>query len=657
MSGNHMPLLIALALTAGLSSAAQSQESAPPSRELLLGLASEARLAGTSGSLRGARYVGGVLERAGWKVEYDERVVLLSLPRRIDFSIFANAVATAALSERHERFDPDAIPAGDVPLYSAWSASGRVRGPVIDAGRGLRADFDSLKAAGVELRGTIALVRYGGSYRGIKVDLASEFGCAAVLLFTPASDDGAEKGPTWPNGPWKPDTLAQCGSISPMGRAPGDPSTPGFGSPRPGVSVARLATSEVDRDLPRILCVPIGAREAQLLLGELREVAGSEGEAARHAGPGPVEVELAVDAPRDLRTIRNVIATMPGRDDELVIAGNHRDAWVRGANDAGSGTVALMRAAQLLGERARAGWKPQHTLLLGFWDAEEYGLIGSTEWGEGNAERLQRDALVYINGDTAVAGTNFGASGSPGLMTSLLAVLDKLPSESAEQSVGAQWRASFKDKPPRFELPGSGSDFAVFLHHLAVPVIDFGFGGNSGGQYHTPFDDFAMVERYLDPGFVGHELAGRFLAELLSSWGDLPRGGFDNAEAARELAEMVRAAGTQTQGDKTWLGQPRADSLAAALDEFAAAAAAAAAHADTPGTSIYAALAESKGLVGRPWYKNPLWAPGLETGYSSETLPSLRSAAKRGEGFLEAEVERLIARIQDATRTWTRPSR
>ena len=648
-------LLLLLALTLGSPTAALAQESAPPSRDLLLGLTEQARLAGTSGSLRGARYVAGVLERAGWKVDIDARVVMLSLPRRIDFSIFADAQASEPASERHERFDPDAIPAGDVPLYSAYSASGRVRGPVVDAGHGLRADFERLRSSGIELKGCIALVRYGKSYRGIKVDLATEYGCAAVLLFTPANEDGAGKGPIWPKGPWKPDTVAQNGSISPMSRAPGDPSTPGYGSPRPGVQAARVPESEIAQALPRILCLPIGAREAQQLQASLREVPTNAALAApERIGPGPIEVELAIDAPRDLRTIYNVIATLAGADAKLVIAGNHRDAWMRGAHDAGSGTVSLMRAAQQLGDRARKGWVPKHTLQLGFWDAEEFGLIGSTEYGEANAERLRRDALVYVNGDTAVSGTNFSASGSPGLVGSLLEVLDRVPSAQEGKTLGSEWRASFGEKSPRFGLPGSGSDFAVFLHHLSVPVIDFNFGGNSGGQYHTGFDDFAMVERYLDPGFVGHELAGRFLCELLADFADRPTGGFDNAEAARALALVVREAGAELQSETPWLGEGRADRLAQALENFAAAASE---NRDAPGQPFYAAIALPQGLPGRPWYRNPMWAPGLETGYSSQTLPTLRLAASRGEAFLEAEVSRMAARIDDAARSWRRPSR
>lgn len=625
--------LLALACGLPLASAATPQD--PPSRRLLAEFTSQARLAGTVGSVRGAEYVASVLRRAGWDVEIDSREVLLSLPRALRLSVFADAQAREPLSERRERFDANAIPPGDVPAYSAWSASGVARGPVVDVGHGLRADFERLRAAGVELRGAIALARYGRCYRGIKVDLATEYGCAGVLLFNDPAEDGGARGATWPAGPWKPDTSAQRGSISPMGRAPGDPSTPGFASPPPGGVVERRSAQQLRDDLPAIPCLPIGAREALALVDRLN----TDGMATQ--GPGPVEVELQVDAPAELRTIHNVIGRWRGSGDDLVIAGNHRDAWVRGANDAGGGSVALMRAAQHLSERARGGWKPRHTIVLAFWDAEEFGLIGSTEWGEAHADELRRSARLYVNADTAVSGTRFGASGTPGLVASLGKVLDGLeqPGGRAGESVGATWRASFGGRGPRFDLPGSGSDFAVFLHHLAVPVIDFGFGGNGGGQYHTEFDDFAFVERYLDPGFVGHELAGRFVAELMAFAADDPHAGFDDAEACTAMAEMVRAAGREAKDGVAWLGSDRAERLAAALEARAA---------RGEGNSVYAALHDARGLPGRAWYRNPLWAPGLETGYSSETLPGLRAAAARSSQALDEELDRLIERLRSA---------
>ena len=604
------------------------QDEAPPSRALLMELASEPRLAGTTGSLRGAKCVARHLEAAGWKVEFDEREVLLSLPRRLSFAYFDDASASEPVERRVERFDPDAIPAGDIPLFNAWTASGKARGKVVDVGFGLRADYERLAADGVDVRGAIALAKYGRAYRGVKAQMAEEFGCAGVMLYSDPASDGGEKGAVWPDGPWKPDWDAQRGSILPVASAPGDPSTPGWASPKPGEAGKRLSREEIDAKLPKIPCLPIGAGDARKLQSRL----ALRGEA--RVGPGPVEVELDLEAPRDLRTIRNVIATMPGETDELVIAGGHRDSWVRGANDNAGGCVALIRAAQHLGERARAGWKPRMTILIAFWDAEELGLIGSTEWGEANAESLRSRGLVYVNCDASVGGTQFGAGGSPGMLGAIEAAAKGVKTADGARSLWEDWCEREKSGAPDLGLPGAGSDHTVFAHHLGIPVVEPGFGGTPGaGQYHTTFDDFALIDRFLDPTWRGHELAGKFLAALLADLAAKPHSGFSSSEAARTFAKHARGLSSEP-----WCGADRAERLAAALEQLATKLA-------EPGhdaAHLYRALDREFAPAERSWFRNVLWAPDTENGYRAETFPSLRAAAKHGEATLDAELERLV---------------
>jgi N-acetylated-alpha-linked acidic dipeptidase len=343
-----------------------------------------------------------------------------------------------------------------------------------------------------------------------------------------------------------------------MGHIPGDPSTPGWASGKHGdASVKRVGKKELDEALPRIPCIPIGSRDAKTIQSKLGPVETKDKDGkprTERLGPGPVQVHLVVDQPRDLRTLYNVVARLPGESEQCVIAGAHRDAWVRGANDDGAGTVLMLRAAQHLGRRAMAGWKPKCTILICLWDAEEFGMIGSTEWGEAKAEWLAQNAIAYVNADTGVSGPHFrGASGTPGLLGTLKDVLQRVPAApsaeaTAPKTLWDEWcdsiKARSKDKvsEPRLSLPGSGSDFAVFLHHLSLPVLQFGFGDSESGQYHTTFDDFAVVDRYIDPGFVGHEIAGQFAAELLAELSERGSASFRPGEAAAELARRAREA-------------------------------------------------------------------------------------------------------------------
>jgi len=686
-----------------------SEDQAPPARALLMELSAATRLAGTSGSARAAEWVADKLEAAGLEVEFDVREVLLSLPRQLDLKLFDDALADQPYLENYASFDPDQVPAMDVPPFSGWSSNGEVRAPVIDAGYGLRADFERLRAAGVDPAGKVALIRYGRAYRGVKVDFATEFGCKAVLLFSDPASDGPGRGETWPTDRWKPDWAVQRGAILSIATQPGDPSTPGFASPAPGESSPqeRLAGAELEARLPRIPCLPISAAQAARVIEKLRvrrmavEADGESGESGessepkkerRPVGPGPVEAFVRVDAPRTLRRIVNVIGRIPGLNPETVLLGNHRDAWVRGAHDAGSGTVALIRAAQRLGQRVRDGWRPAHSIAFAFWDAEEFGLIGSTEWAEAHGDWARDNLLAYVNGDAVVGGNRFHASGSPGMESVLARALNQVPDPADESRSLAQ---SWLEKPERggqLRLPGSGSDFAVFAHHLQVPVLDLGFGGSGGGQYHTSFDDFSFVERFIDPGFQVHEAAGALFAAIATEISDAGPLALDEAWAAHELARHARAAADA-------IGVEPAERIASAFDALEAAVRATwAAWCESPelplpieagyrrgvrpsldqakaGPEIFqgvhtlalealalesmrerlfARLALKTGLAERPWYQNRLWAPSIESGYAAETFPDLRRAAKQAEGTeeLERQLVALLGAIDAHRQTW-----
>ena len=381
--------------------------------------------------------------------------------------------------------------------------------------------------------------------------------------------------------------------------------------------------------------------------------------------------------------IHNVIGRLVGERDEFVLAGNHRDSWVRGANDAGSGTVALLRAAQHLGRRRQEGWRPPYTIAIAFWDAEESGLIGSTEWAEAHAELLTEKCIAYLNGDTVVSGLELRVSGSPGLEGVLARALGQV-ALAPGRTLLEQWLATGREGLPRLALPGSGSDYTVFLHHLGIPVLDLGFAGNTGGQYHTAFDDFPIVERYLDPRFQGHELAGELFAALLAELATHGPESFDDAFAAAELERRVRGAAE-------WLGQERAEELAAtlgglsrsitlawnrwageqgvsasgelgpfgtwpafldALEEPQQAEALAQLQGHRP-PRFYVSLQRPEGLEGRPWFKNELWAPDPQNGYGTLFLPRLRAAADAGdEAALDAALGRLLARIRALREAW-----
>src|SRR4051812_25046732 len=133
-------------------------------------------------------------------------------------------------------------------------------------GRGQLIDFNRLQALGVELEGKIALAKYGGPFRGLKVKNAQEHGMIGAVIFTDPGDDRdvteAKGVVAYPNGPARNPTSIQRGSVQFLSIYPGDPTTPGYpskeGSPR-----------TEKKNIPNIPSLPISWIEAQPILQAL----------------------------------------------------------------------------------------------------------------------------------------------------------------------------------------------------------------------------------------------------------------------------------------------------------------------------------------------------------------------------------------------------
>src|ERR671912_454675 len=164
---------------------------------------------------------------------------------------------------------------------------------------------------------------------------------------------------------------------------------------------------------------------------------------AYHVGPGSARVAMDVQMDEGLKPIYNVIATITGtvEPEKKVILGNHRDAWTHGAVDPNSGTAAQLEVARGLAAAMKSGWKPKRTIIFASWDAEEYGLVGSTEWAEQHADDLQKNAIAYLNGDAVVSGPNLNMSGSPSLLAVAMEAAGDVPDPTGGGSVGAGWES------------------------------------------------------------------------------------------------------------------------------------------------------------------------------------------------------------------------
>jgi N-acetylated-alpha-linked acidic dipeptidase len=509
------------------------------------------RLAGSIEALAAIDYAVEVFTDAGLSVS--RQPYLCYLPRQSSQSLQMRQPDGdwAALDLREVGFAEDERTLSNhVPPMHGLTAAGRAEGRLWYAGYGTEREFEELEAkfGREDMAGASALIRYGALYRGLKVANAEQFGFAGALLYTDAEDDGRYKGVVLPDGPWRPASGIQRGSVY---NSDGDPLPPGWAA----LEFANRIHPDQAEGLVRIPSLPISSGNAARLL------AGAE----RKLGPLQTDVRLALEQDTNLVEIEDVLGIVRGSTspEEWVIFGAHRDSWGYGATDNGTGSAVLLETARIVGAALKRGWKPQRTLIFATWDAEEWGLVGSTEWVEQHRGELLKKAVAYVNMDVVATGPNFGASCTPGLVAATAAAC-------TERGV---------DVPARLGVPGGGSDHVPFLELAGVEVLNFGFHGGSG-VYHSALDTPYLVDKFLDPGFEHHRSAAAMAVSLVNhlSAADFRVDGRDawirqmlkaverwpNGSSSAELAKL-RIANAALRYALTLKDSPRASEVTAAF--------------------------------------------------------------------------------------------
>jgi N-acetylated-alpha-linked acidic dipeptidase len=625
-------------------------------------------IAGSPEDKATADYVAEKFREAGLEAEILEYRVWFNYPVEISIDVTApESVKMHGPTREHVDGDPFQDDPRVVTPYNGMSPSGDVEAEVVYANYGSPDDFDKLAQMKVDVRGRIIVVRYGQNFRGVKALVAQEHGAAGVIIYSDPADDGWRRGDKYPKGPWRPDSGVQRGSIGYMFEFPGDPTTPGAASV-PALPDAQRISPEQSAQMPKVPTTPLSYADAWPILEHLsgpetpREWQGAL-PFTYHVGPGPVKVKMHLKQDCQFRTIWDVIGRVRGNElpDEWVVAGNHRDAWVYGAVDPNSGTAAMLEAVHGIGELLKSGWKPKRTLVFGSWDAEEFGLIGSTEWGEQYARELA-NAPAYFNMDVAVSGPKFGASSVPSLKQFIRDVAKMVPSPKGG-TLYEVWRNASRPGGDTTQVPteaigetgripaaqaradvpvgdlGSGSDYTVFLQHLGVPSTDISSTG-SYGVYHSVFDNFNWFEKFADPDFTYEQEMARVYGLEAIRMADADVLPYDYEEYGKEIVVYIDTAKKKAEGE---FGQ-RAPSFAAAAE--------AARHFEEAGAKILErqskasanpaklnqvlrdterALLIAEGLPDRPWYHHAIYAPGKYTGYAAVVIPGVNEAIDKGD--------------------------
>jgi N-acetylated-alpha-linked acidic dipeptidase len=647
--------------------------SPPRCRKFLRRLTREPHVAGTAGDRRITEFIYNEFQRDGLNPEIVEYRVLLSYPKRVEVGLVAPVALELAHPEpaiRGDKLTHVADPLATMP-WNGYSPSADLTRPVVYANYGTPEDYEQLEKLGVSVRDKIVLVRYFHGYRGGKGLEAEKRGVAGVIVYSDPAEDGSIQGKTYPHGPWGPLGHFQRGAVVYDFLVPGDPLTPGWASTE---GARRIPESE-STILPKIPMVPMSAADAKEILSRLggaqapKEWQGGLG-LTYHLGDAGTRVRLVLEMENRVTPIWDVIGRIRGtaEPEKLVVLSNHHDAWVYGAVDPSSGTAAMLETARALGQLVQRGFRPRRTILFGSWDAEEYTLTGSTEWGEQFADDLERNAVVCLNVDAATSGGDFSLAAVPALVPAVIEATEAVRDPRSDQSVYARWstRRTAADVrsyavpgatggPVPFGVLGGGSDFMVFLQHDGVPSLDMIFDGPYG-VYHSVYDDFDWMARFGDPGFRYHAAMSRVWGLLALRFANSDVLPLDYSLYATEVGAYLEdlekiappayfAADIRPLIEKCHVWRDRAArfgdrrvelrrgsspaSMSSSSDGGGGESAATAPAAAT--AAINAALmAEERalllpgGIPGRPWFRHLVYAP-LPT-YDAETLPGLREA-------------------------------
>ena len=664
---------------------------------------------GSPWSKQNAEFIAEKFESWGFETEIEIFDVLMPFPKIRKLEMVGPNKVSLQLKE--PALDEDAtsgITKDLLPGFNAFSADGDVTAELVYVNYGIPADYEELERLGIEVEGKIILARYGGSWRGIKPKVAREKGAIGCILYSDPKDDGYFQGDVYPDGPYRMEHGLQRGSVLDMPLYPGDPLTPGYGA-KPDVE--RLAIEDAPT-IMKIPVMPISYADALPLLKALEgPVAPSSWRGALpvtyHIGPGPIKVHLQLKFDWGLRRAYNPVAKLKGSvyPDEWIMRGNHHDGWAQGAADPISGMVSLMEEARAIGELVKTGWRPKRTLVYAGWDAEEPGLLGSTEWVEYHLDEIQEKMVVYINTDGTGVGF-MGVSGSHSLEKFVNEVASELKDPvqdvTLKKRIRSRLRISGNKDAERDDLRiyplGSGSDYTAFIHHAGVPALNIGFGGESGGgSYHSIFDSYDHYKRFSDGDYIyGTTLAkvnGRLVLRL--SEADILPFRFMNMaenigtfiESNKKLAKTVaektkrrnrllneKAFTISANPKKTYLPPKRLDDvpefdftpLEAAHQRLKTSAmnyekalssmkkgsmsAEIKIQVNRLLKDVEQAMTREEGLPRRNWFKNMIYAPGYYTGYGVKTLPGIR------EGLEERKWDETHLFIGEVTRALDRAS-
>ena len=608
--------------------------------------------------------------------------VLLSFPNETDKNYvgitYPNGSVTRKSTPDEKPVTEDEKNATILSAFNAYSPPGHVEGNMFYVNYGREIDFIALANKGINVSGSICIARYGEAFRGDIASFAEKYKCSAVVLYSDPFDSAGVTDHSWtpsttddnvyPNTWWLPSTSFQRGSLL---EESGDPLTPGY----PSLNFTyRIPISEAP--FLTIPVLPIGYKDAYQYLSilngtdapddwqggfKLKYKFGGSFVASHTDCKGVVHVANYLQR----KVVRTVIGYIRGavEPDRYVLFGNHRDAWTFGGADPSSGTAVVLEVSRAIAKVVKGGkWRPRRTLVFCNWAAEEYGLLGSTEWVEQMQKRLMLQAVSYLNIDIAVHGKKtFLGMACPSLQNLLFNATKSVANPNYNEimqgrsTVYDTWLYNMPDSnvPDQPHVPpvGSGSDFTQFLQLSGVAAMDIRYNFDSKLNisqypvYHTLHDTFEYFENFLDRDFNFSVAVASVAAESVLQMSSLVVLPLNPLDTARELTIMAKYL-QDSYKDIFNAKNISLDELHRVIQVFNEAAnelMRQVKELNESSSDIHVRMINDKlftinrgfldfhGLPDRPFYRNVVFAPSYHNSYSGAAFPAVNDAATVAE--------------------------
>jgi N-acetylated-alpha-linked acidic dipeptidase len=653
-----------------------SQQESERYKNHLMALTKEPHITTSKANERVRDYMAEVMRKAGFQVEifpYD--IYLPVMPGSASAEIVEPIRLPLNNKEYIHKEDPFSSDPNLYFGYNAFTGTGDVTAEVVYANFGRKEDFEKLEAMGISVKGKIVIARFGGNFRGHKAKYAEVYGAAGLIIFTDPGDSGYAKGLVYPEGPYYNESDIQRGSLLTLDWT-GDPLTP-FEPALPldgKKKIVRKKPEEVT-GMHHIPVLPLPYGSAKEIIGRMTGKpvpAGWQGGLPytyRLEGGPQLKVRVNVSQKREIQRVYNVIGTLPGSElpNEWIMAGSHYDAWGFGATDPNSGTAMLLALSESLGKLSQAGFKPKRTIKIAHWDAEEQGVIGSTEWVEQFRDELNANGVAYLNADGAVSGKNFGAASSPSLKNLSIDATKSVQYPDSSKSVYEHWIGKRGANEPPLGNLGGGSDHIGFYTHVGIPSWGGGMGGPS--LYHSNHDSFSFYERFVDSSFKMGPLVesvfgvmalrlanadvlpyniSRYGADLRIHFEGLQKltNGYDKSETAFSFYALIKAAdalkkaGEESEAALKTVNEANKKAINAEL------------------LLLERLWIDKQGMPYGSWYRSLYASPDPYSGYASWMLPGFQyEAANKSTTHLKMWEQKYLdamARIKTKLETITK---